>query len=356
MGLIKKCKTMVNKLHYKGLILKDEAEHEADKKEFKVLLQMIEQAKSEQDAEEDVVYMTDDSDEKGESSGGKHPDFITLKNEVATRWNSTYTMLNSLTSQIKIVDRALKKVGETTLQKQEWQVLSQVTKFLENFKDLTELVSGSTAELSLLPLIKAEIQSLCSSDPKDLAELEELKKRILKNLDARMQFTDDVLQVALLDPAMKDLEILGLYFEKKRSVLQSLERENPSSEADEPQDGNREDYTEDPSTSKVSKRQKLLMKHSAVSSDKTLKGEILTYLSTSGDPLQSPIDFWQSAEDKYPLLSKHARKALCRNAASVPVESLFSTMGLILNSKRSSLTPYRANQIVFVHDNSALYI
>jgi hypothetical protein len=189
-----------------------------------------------------------------------------------------------------------------------------------------------------------------------LAELEELKKRILKNLDARMQLTDDVLQVALLDPAMKALEILVLDFEKKRSLLQSLESKNPSSEAHEPQDGNREDYTEDPSTSKVSKRQKLLMKHSAVLSDKTLKGEILTYFSTSGDPLQSPIDFWQSAEDKYPLLSKHARKALCRNAASVPVESLFSTMGLILNSKRSSLTPYRANQIVFVHDNSALYI
>lgn len=33
------------------------------------------------------------------------------------------------------------------------------------------------------------------------------------------------------------------------------------------------------------------------------------------------------------------------------VESLFSTAGLVMNGKRSSLTPDKLNMIVFIHDN-----
>jgi len=36
---------------------------------------------------------------------------------------------------------------------------------------------------------------------------------------------------------------------------------------------------------------------------------------------------------------------------SVPVESLFSTTGLLLNLKRSALAPYKANMLTFNHDN-----
>jgi len=36
---------------------------------------------------------------------------------------------------------------------------------------------------------------------------------------------------------------------------------------------------------------------------------------------------------------------------SVPVESLFSTAGLMLNSKRSALAPYKVNMLTFNHDS-----
>jgi len=36
---------------------------------------------------------------------------------------------------------------------------------------------------------------------------------------------------------------------------------------------------------------------------------------------------------------------------SVPVESMFSTIGLMLKSKRSSLVPHKLNYIAFIHDN-----
>ena len=36
---------------------------------------------------------------------------------------------------------------------------------------------------------------------------------------------------------------------------------------------------------------------------------------------------------------------------SVPVESLFSVAGFLLNSKRSMMAPYKADMVTFVHDN-----
>ena len=45
---------------------------------------------------------------------------------------------------------------------------------------------------------------------------------------------------------------------------------------------------------------------------------------------------------------------LALSPGSVPVEQLFSTAGLILNAKRSQLSPFRMNMICFVHDNYKL--
>ena len=53
----------------------------------------------------------------------------------------------------------------------------------------------------------------------------------------------------------------------------------------------------------------------------------------------------------YGGLGRRLRGLLGTSASSVPVESLFSTAGLILNGIRSSLTPDKLNKIVFIHDN-----
>jgi hypothetical protein len=63
------------------------------------------------------------------------------------------------------------------------------------------------------------------------------------------------------------------------------------------------------------------------------------------------LTFWKIHEGDYPQLAALARVFLAVNAGSVPVECLFSTTGLIMNSKRCSLSPYKMNMITFVHDN-----
>jgi hypothetical protein len=51
------------------------------------------------------------------------------------------------------------------------------------------------------------------------------------------------------------------------------------------------------------------------------------------------------------MLQELATLYLGMSAGSVPVESLFSITGLILNSRRSSLDPSKLHKISILHDN-----
>lgn len=81
----------------------------------------------------------------------------------------------------------------------------------------------------------------------------------------------------------------------------------------------------------------------------TLNQEISRYLEMSED--DSPLAFWQKREKTLPKLSAMAKVYMSLSPGSVPVESLFSITGLILNRKRSSMAPHRCNMVSFVHDN-----
>ena len=63
------------------------------------------------------------------------------------------------------------------------------------------------------------------------------------------------------------------------------------------------------------------------------------------------LNFWKDHARALPKLSCIARVFLAIHAGSVPVECLFSTTGLILNSKRCSLSPDKVSMVTFIHDN-----
>lgn len=64
------------------------------------------------------------------------------------------------------------------------------------------------------------------------------------------------------------------------------------------------------------------------------------------------LQFWaKSGRLQYPVLSQIAAIYLSMSSSSVPVECMFSTTGLILNSKRCMLSEDKLHRISFVHDN-----
>jgi hypothetical protein len=87
-----------------------------------------------------------------------------------------------------------------------------------------------------------------------------------------------------------------------------------------------------------------------------LSQEVSEYLSISKNAVafsaqNATLNFWKDHARTLPRLSSIARVFLAIHAGSVPVKCLFSTTGLILNSKRCSLSPDKVNMVTFIYDN-----
>jgi len=80
--------------------------------------------------------------------------------------------------------------------------------------------------------------------------------------------------------------------------------------------------------------------------------EIHAYLNcevgSAKTEIDNPLQFWKS-EHMYILALWCLPEATC--ASCVSVESMFSTCVILLNLKCSSMSPYRANVVLFIRDN-----
>jgi len=86
-----------------------------------------------------------------------------------------------------------------------------------------------------------------------------------------------------------------------------------------------------------------------------LKQEVISYYNTTASCYSDDtLSFWKDNQCRFPILSQMAALYLVTSASSVPVESIFSTMRLVLISRRSSLKPDKLNKTVFMHDNFQL--
>jgi len=136
-----------------------------------------------------------------------------LKQEIPTRWNSCLAMLKSLLQMRKEVDNCIKMIGQydKCLKASEWAVVEELVAFLSHFQDLTDLVSTKVTTLSLIQLIRREIEDISATSSTDCEEVVALKSLVAGNLNRRLPLTDAVLLATLLDPSTKDLVDLDQY-------------------------------------------------------------------------------------------------------------------------------------------------
>ena len=389
MALLLKCKNIVTTLHFKAEVLESEVTATNDVIACAELLDKISDIKSVLDA--DDQFCIDENDEPMEEEsvdiGDESANVATglhhfkkvhrLQNEVPTRWNSSLSMIDSLLHLRAEVTNSLKQTGhyDKCLKAHEWAVLEELRNFLQSFASMTDLVSSHITYLSLIPLVRAEVIDACKASMKDCDEVKSLKKLILNNIDKRLPLTNDVNLSTLMDPSTKSLVSLS-HDEKHEPVYSAVvaasqPKASTSSDADQqgesgqstsatynasqlPPSGNSQ--TEQPP---VSKKMKLLLKHTpqpneSEADSRRIRNEINNYLQyIPGDQEDDPLLFWKRG--LFPSLEEAAKSCLTRSASSVPVENLFSTMGLLLNGKRSTLAPHRANWLSFIHDNYATY-
>ena len=96
---------------------------------------------------------------------------------------------------------------------------------------------------------------------------------------------------------------------------------------------------------KSSNDSRLLLKHRVeLEPQEAVRTEVNVYLQAKvGDDVDDdPLIFWKNAKLGLDHLKQLAKVILTRSASSVDVECMFSTMGLILNGKRSRLSAQSA--------------
>jgi len=298
----------------------------------------------------------------------------TLKNSVPTRWNSTYLMVSSVLDLLQEVNASLIKIGKHDLRLSavEENLLNDLRSFLAPFESYTQLVSGNQPTLSLIPLIRDAIAQHCSLNPRDHSIVKQLKGQVMANVDVRLPQDNDVLLATLLDPTTKTLPTQQL--EEQVSVLKKAVQqteaelaEHRNVDAAELAEGHPVSADAPPMSLKGKLIQSILKKRGdAVATDCVIDQEIRSYLSlkpASSHAYESADDsilneecneamgFWQKNHMDYPHLQAVARRYLTISASSVPVESMFSTTGLIMNGRRSRLAPSKLNYLSFIHDN-----
>lgn len=84
--------------------------------------------------------------------------------------------------------------------------------------------------------------------------------------------------------------------------------------------------------------------------------ELQSYLQESESSIHTnPLNWWRDNGNRYPNISKIAKKYLTIPATSVPSERVFSTAGDIITAERSRLSPENASILIFLSENKSLY-
>ena len=85
--------------------------------------------------------------------------------------------------------------------------------------------------------------------------------------------------------------------------------------------------------------------------EKLIENEVNAFMSIDKTTCTaSHLLFWKKHQMTFPNLSVLAKNYLELSASSVTVEGMFSVTGLLLNSTRISMSPYRAHILLFIHD------
>lgn len=407
--LIDRCKAAIGRLTFKSCLLMDEAAKVKDVDTWKELSDMLSRVNEVLDADSAItIGLTETNAEPEHASNEPRPrQHQTLKQPNVTRWNSILPMIESMLTMWRELNEALKRNGDRDycLSDEDKASLVELKNFLTPFKELTDLVSSEHPHLGFIILIVNEIRDACAINESDSESLQLLKQAIQINIDRRISISDAAKIAGILDPSLKkvaracstDDELKTLLQQKTLHAVQRRHLQ-PRAEIHQPQGataatmsvtttrgnggsnknsmpsqatpatGEHEEMGQDQSqitgasadkAAKVSKKQQLVNKFQLTSFDANLTGkieaEVASYLTFEMPVDEDPLKFWKTHENIFPLLSILAKCYLTCSAASVPVEEMFSITGLMLNQRRSSMAPSRANIVSFIHDNFAKF-
>lgn len=296
---------------------------------------------------------------------------LKLIQDVATRWNSIYHMLNRillLSDSLAMVTRRLSQ-APPFLTADEEEIVKELVKILNIFEQATKLLSGESYPTSslVIPVICGLYDTLNTLSPCITTTIGKIfYHKVKESMNTRLlgYETRTVNRVATyLHPLYRNGfrqtdNMLAAKDQVRRELTQYL-RSNAS-----PTQGNITEPVE-PSTSSIpsTSAPKLLDFLNKRKEDLGLTvppnasaiNILKMYLETSceGDHNMNVGKFWEENKHLSPL-GTIAYRYLCVPATSVPSERLFSTAGYVVGNRRTRLQADAVEMLCFLNRNRVL--
>ncbi|XP_067318476.1 zinc finger BED domain-containing protein 4-like [Anolis sagrei] len=326
-----------------------------------------------------------------------------LLQDVSTRWNSTYMMLERIVEPQRAVHAVSLSVAapinKLVPNNQEWMTITQLVEILEPFKIATDKLSGQKALLSqVLPVIlrlKRHLETLGGHSslhsmagpltPQAQEVVRKLYIALRKHLLPLMESKTHVL-AALCDPCIKDTmcpkdllrwkeELVSLMRgeysrrvgQQSEQIVDAITPQNPSGSASTVTNSPTLPPTRNDSRAVRQKRRceenfiqdsiAFLSEEGTSLSAQAAKIDLAEYSvnryleEPQGSFSTDQLTYWSSRSKAWPDFSTVARKFLSCPPTSVQSERVFSLAGDVVTLQRNALDPLAVEKLVFLKAN-----
>ncbi|KAK3921660.1 Transposable element Hobo transposase [Frankliniella fusca] len=285
----------------------------------------------------------------------------TVKQEVDTRWNSLFTMLDSLLAVYDEVVTVLTKKGEADrligIQREE---LTWLAGFLQPFKVHTDHLQGDQyPTLPLVLLATDKLRKHCEPNAGDSYVQALLRERTGALVKDRLKPTMNQMVATFLWPKFRKLPMLEpeereKVYDHVRAELARMPRLAPPTPP-RPR----------PNEESPSKRPRLALDAEydeyadLEPAGGSLEDEVDAYLKDApSTSIMNLLSFWKTQANpdpssasttKFPGLSKLAHRVLHKPATSAPSERAFSSAGFLIAERRTRLAADLIDDLLFLH-------
>uniref|UniRef100_T1K5U2 BED-type domain-containing protein n=1 Tax=Tetranychus urticae TaxID=32264 RepID=T1K5U2_TETUR len=272
---------------------------------------------------------------------------LKLKQDVQTRWNSTYFMVNRYLELRHHGKVALIKVGreELDIPYDKIDILNDINNILLPFYTVTLDISGEkyvtvSRAIPVINMLKAHIFKI---DMKTSIRVD-FKTRLTNNINFRfdaIEYNSIFACATILDPRFKKIDFMNI-----QACSRAVNHINEMLDSIPLTQSNQIPTIHTGLWAFHDERCKQVARNNDEGLDPSLKHYLsLPTINLSEDPLE----YWRKNKESLHCLHNLAIKYLTPTATSVPCERLFSKSGNVITEKRNRLKPSNVEMICFLN-------
>lgn len=263
-----------------------------------------------------------------------------LQQDIATRWNSTYVMINSIIELKEPLRRTLEdadvsKALTPRITGVEWDMLEQLRDTLKPLLDVTELLGGDkyVTRSVLIPAMKL-LKNAMTRNECDPAFICRFKAMLVDSVEERLlawPHYRDYEVATSLDPRFKSLACIDR--DRREHVWERLSQLAS---------GQSVTLTENA----PNKKRKYAFTAESEAETRPCQVSLYRSMAEVADDDMDPLEWWRVQGSFLLELAPIVKMLLCVPVTSTPCERLFSTAGMTVNKQRNSLLPENVNKLL----------